>query len=349
MKNTSKKDQILAYIDKKSRELISRQQIDRNGADAVNISYDLKIDRTNVSRDLNTLWKNGLLVKIAGRPVYYLSTRELNNAYPDVHIPSYIPKNETIGAYLRSDSPDSSALNVGAQDFSRVIGAKGSLYDEIEKAKAAVSYPPYGLHTIISGNPGTEKTYIANNMVLYAINNGLRNKNCPYFEIDCRGYTDSFTEELFGVYDPVNPRKGIFQRSVNGFVVLEQIEYLPETVINLIGSALSKSYYSRLNTNEQLELRCMVILTTDLPLDDPLINNIQKYTPIRIHLNDIDSRGIYEKYELIMDLFSKEARNIHTSIKVSKDVLVTLAGMRFQNNLSELQNLVKKHLFPRLS
>ena len=341
MKNTSKKDQILAYIDKKSRELISRQQIDRNGADAVNISYDLKIDRTNVSRDLNTLWKNGLLVKIAGRPVYYLSTRELNNAYPDVHIPSYIPKNETIGAYLRSDSPDSSALNVGAQDFSRVIGAKGSLYDEIEKAKAAVSYPPYGLHTIISGNPGTEKTYIANNMVLYAINNGLRNKNCPYFEIDCRGYTDSFTEELFGVYDPVNPRKGIFQRSVNGFVVLEQIEYLPETVINLIGSALSKSYYSRLNTNEQLELRCMVILTTDLPLDDPLINNIQKYTPIRIHLNDIDSRGIYEKYELIMDLFSKEARNIHTSIKVSKDVLVTLAGMRFQNNLSELQNLVK--------
>lgn len=341
MKNTSKKDQILAYINKKSRELISRHEIDRNGADAVNISYDLRIDRTNVSRDLNTLWKNGLLVKIAGRPVYYLSIQELNKAYPNVHIPSYIPKDETISTYLQSDSPDSSILNVETQDFSHVIGAKGSLYDEIEKAKAAVSYPPYGLHTIISGNPGTEKTNIANNMVLYAVNNGLRTRNCPYFEIDCRGYTDSFTEELFGVYDPVNPKKGIFQRSNNGFVVLEQIEYLPETIINLISSAISKNYYSRLNTNEQLELKCMVILTTDLPLDDPLINNIQKYTPIRIHLNDIDSRGIYEKYELIMDLFSKEARNIHTSIKVSKDVLVTLAGMRFRNNLSELQNLVK--------
>jgi len=85
----------------------------------------------------------------------------------------------------------------------------------------------------------------------------------------------------------------------------------------------------------------MVILTTDLPLDDPLLYDIQKYTPIHIHLRDIDSRGIYEKYELIMDLFSKEARIIRTPIKVSKDVLVTLAGIKYSNNLSELQNLVK--------
>lgn len=341
MKNASKKDQILAYIRKKTRELINRQDIDHNGADAVNISYDLKIDRTNVSRDLNTLWKNGLLVKIAGRPVYYLSIQEFNSAYPNIHIPSYIPKEETISAHLLSDSPDNSIFNVETGDFSHVIGANGSLYDEIEKAKAAVSYPPYGLHTIISGNPGTEKSAIANSMVLYAVNNGLRNRNCPYFEIDCRGHTDSFIEELFGVYDPVNPKKGILQRSSNGFVVLEYIEYLPETVINLISSAISKNYYSRQNTNEQLELKCMVILTSDLPLDDPLISNIQKHTPVRIHLNDIDSRGIYEKLELIMDLFSREARNIHTSIKVSKDVLVTLAGIKFQNNLSELQNLIK--------
>ena len=86
------KERIKDYIKTNTERLIQNKNIDDNGLDAINIALDLNIDRANVSRELNDLWKEMVLIKIAGRPVFYLDYNVLHNNYPDCDIPSFIPK-----------------------------------------------------------------------------------------------------------------------------------------------------------------------------------------------------------------------------------------------------------------
>ncbi|MFQ7539304.1 MAG: sugar transporter, partial [Clostridium sp.] len=73
------------------------------GRDALNISIDLQMDRSNVSRLLNQLHHEGRLIKTQGRPTLFFARTPLENEYPDVHVPSIIPKGKSIHSYLKEE------------------------------------------------------------------------------------------------------------------------------------------------------------------------------------------------------------------------------------------------------
>ena len=170
----NRKNRIKAYIKTKTEDLIRKNHLVDGGVEAQDIAYDLKIDRTNVSRELNALWKNGELIKIAGRPVLYLGAETLEKKYADVFFPSFIPLGSSIISYINNaqNEKQSSFLNEENQ-LDNLIGATGSLSSQIDKAKAAVAYPPYGLATIIFGHAGTRKSDLADAMINYSVKDFL--------------------------------------------------------------------------------------------------------------------------------------------------------------------------------
>lgn len=342
----SRREKIQEYIRSHSEEIIVSGNIDDNGIDAEGISLDLKIDRANVSRELNQLWKSGYLIKIAGRPVFYLDSETVANAFPDAYVPSFIPKENCLSDYINSvntyKSPYDSKL-----DLSNMIGAGGSLSSIIEKAIAAISYPPYGLHTLITGNSGTEKSTLADSMVEYAIRNNIRSKKCPYYDIDCRranADVSQFERKLFGYqdeYDRSRSSKGILEMCTNGFLLLQNIDYLPQSTADLLLSLLNKGYFTRINSNSQIPVKFMMILISALPLSDEKLLPYTHYITTNIALPDIDERGIYEKLIMIMDCFAREARNIRKPLLVSRDVIVCYGYKVYTENITKMENEIR--------
>ena len=342
---STQQEKILSYIRKQTEQLLKDDKIENNGVEASDITYTLGIDRANVSRYLNALWKNGSLIKVSGRPVFYLDYQTISNAYPDVFVPSFVPANYSIKDYFKRDSEYVSPFDNNL-DLNKMLGADGSLAQIIAKAKAAVSYPPYGLNTLISGNSGTEKSTLAESMIVYAIESNIKNKNCPYFDIDCRRANvniSQFEERLFGYVDNDKDRqeKGLFEKCAGGFLIMENIDFLPQSTLELISSVLNKGYFTKVNSSKQIPLKCMLILLGSTAFDDPKLKPISHYTAINIHLPDLENRGTYEKLEAIMDCFAVEARNIKAPIRVSKDVIVCLCLKEYKENLTQLENNIK--------
>jgi transcriptional regulator with AAA-type ATPase domain len=105
----------MTRIEEVLNTLILLEKTYPNGVSATDIAEVLDADRSNISRYLNILHREGRLEKLDGRPVLY-----------------------------KSDDKNKNSLD-------KMVGANQSLAIPIEKAKAAILYPPKGLHTLILG------------------------------------------------------------------------------------------------------------------------------------------------------------------------------------------------------
>lgn len=192
-----RKDAVLDFVKEKTRKLISSGEY-KEGADALEIALALKLDRANVSKELNRLWKDGKLVKINERPVLFLDINLLQAAFPYSYIPSIINKGDKLTDYLANKtSKTSSTTKLASKDnLDKMIGSDGSLKLQIEHAKAAISYPPHGLHTLIVGNPGSGKLMFSYYMMDYAIAHNQKDKTSKFLRINCQQYRDNSDDFL---------------------------------------------------------------------------------------------------------------------------------------------------------
>ncbi len=115
------------------------------------VSQELGMDRTNVSRHLNQLCQEKRAIKLRGRPVGYQSVNQ---------------------SAKHSTAEDKGAIYESQLDL--IIGAKESLSGVIQQAKAAMLYPPKGLHTLIFGETGVGKSMFAEAMHRFACESGMR-------------------------------------------------------------------------------------------------------------------------------------------------------------------------------
>ena len=143
----TRKEKILAYVQTKNKAVTTKE-----------IADDLGILRNNVSKELNVLVRAGKLSKLAGRPVKYQSLA----AETDTLIPQ-----------TGSKMPDPAEPVLRPSIFDTMIGQKDSLKTQIEQAKAAILYPPHGLNVLITGPTGSGKTYFANAMHQFAVNQAM--------------------------------------------------------------------------------------------------------------------------------------------------------------------------------
>ena len=138
----------------------------------------LHISRNTVSQYLNEFFKEGWMVKINTRPVYYFLRETLSRKF---NVQTLDAEYEDL-QFLQQD------LNHGRRAdscFAGVIGYHLSLKSAVEKCRVAVEYPPTGLPLVLAGEKGTGKRLLAGKTWEYAKEKQVVPAESRFSELDC--------------------------------------------------------------------------------------------------------------------------------------------------------------------
>lgn len=345
----SRKERIYNYVKEVTKESMSEKEIDGIGVEALIIAQDLNLDRANVSKELNSLWKEGKILKIQTRPVLFLDSEEIKKIFSINYLPSVIYKDEKLSKFIFLNNSNQEDTKNIQDPFDSLIGSKDSLSLEVAKAKAAVSYPPHGLNTLILGKAGVGKWKFAHYMHEYALNHEYKRKDSKIIRMDCHSYKNSqsnFDINLFGATKGYlgleRNKKGLIDECNNGIIFLDNIHQLNSSYLDSLKEVLEKNTYSRVGETINRNLDCMVIASSTITdIHDDSIKFLLNYFPVNINIPNIDSRNLNEKIELILSCFSNEAVQIKLPIRFHKDILAIFVLNNYEYNLTELKNEVK--------
>ncbi|AYW45305.1 sigma 54-interacting transcriptional regulator [Tetragenococcus koreensis] len=306
----SRKQEILQLVEKNSAGLTAKQ-----------IAAFLHIDRSNVSRYLNELAKKGNIQKSAGRPVIY-----------------------------RPASGESTELTPSAEvSFDHLVGADASLKVSIQQAKAAMLYPPMGLHTIIFGETGTGKTMFAECMYQFAIQAKALAKDAPFISFNCADYAQNpqlLFGHIFGVKKGAytgadTSTTGLLAEADGGILFLDEIHRLPPEGQEMLFSFIDKGVYRPLGESSQAyEASVQIIGATTEPADT-FLGTFNRRIPMSITLPNLATRSLDERYEIIELFIKQEANRLNQPIKVEKDAILAFMLYDAQANIGQIKRDVK--------
>ena len=319
----TRKEKILAYVQTKNKAVTTKE-----------IADDLGILRNNVSKELNVLVRAGKLSKLAGRPVKYQSLA----AETDTLIPQ-----------TGSKMPDPAEPVLRPSIFDTMIGQKDSLKTQIEQAKAAILYPPHGLNVLITGPTGSGKTYFANAMHQFAVNQAMiENKNFVTF--NCADYAHNpqlLMSHLFGYVKGAftgaqEDREGLIQKANGGILFLDEVHRLPPEGQEMIFYFMDHGTYSKLGEITKVhhaDVR-LICATTEDP-ESSLLKTFVRRIPITIQMPQFEARSVREQLVLLKRLLTLEANRTQKNITVTEDVVKALLGSVTFGNVGQLKSNIQ--------
>lgn len=336
---------ILSCVQEQTRRILESGETDGQGIDAYTLSIDLKLDRANVSRTLNQLWRDGFLIKFQGKPTLFLDRKLVSEYHPGFFIPQTVAKGESLTNLIKAEENKTSQDRMSSLE--ELIGADSSLKESIAHAKACISYPPRGIHTLLCGSAGVGKNKFAHCMHSYKKALASPDSPVPFFSVSCHSFSDNprlFSQQFLGMARDIissKSRRGFLDSAKGGILFLEGIEYLSPASVDLVASVIARNYYSRIGDTSSREIQCMILASADCKPEDESIRILTESFPASICLPDLEERGIYEKIELIIQFFSEEARSLGMPMRISKDVISCLASMNYKGNLLQMSNEIK--------
>lgn len=102
-------------------------RLDELGIDAFTLALDTDFQRANISKDMNTLWKEGKLIKKTGRPTLYICRKSIEEYYPDVYIDSLLPSQFSFEEKKSDDSLEYTNL----EKLMQIIPFQNQIHDTI--------------------------------------------------------------------------------------------------------------------------------------------------------------------------------------------------------------------------
>lgn len=341
MLKIKRKELILEALDKNTSDFLNDANIIK--LDATELSGELGIARYNVSRDLNQLFEENKVIKITSRPVLFFSRRLVEEKI-GARVPFQQFANleqfmnifsETKGKYSK-DYP-----------FSELVGYSGSLANAVRQAKAALLYPPNGLHTLLSGPSGSGKTTFARFMYQYAVQVGQLYSNAPYVVFNCADYSNNqhlLLDHLFGhskhaFTGAEESKNGLVEAANGGILFLDEIHRLPPEGQEMLFSIIDRGEFYRLGESEKPQkVNLLIIGATTENIQDNILTTFLRRIPLTINLPSINDRDLSERVQLIYFCFKQEAKNIEKTLQVNEDVVRFFLQYEPKGNIGELKN-----------
>ncbi|MEW9122867.1 MAG: sigma 54-interacting transcriptional regulator [Thermotaleaceae bacterium] len=281
----------------------------------------LELHRSNVSRYLNHLYSENRIEKIQGRPVKYLPI---------------VREKAALGQeILRQDV------------FEKIIGAKESLHIPIQQAKAAILYPPNGLHTLLLGETGVGKTMFAERMHHFAIDAGILGNQAPLITFNCADYADNaqlLLGQLFGVKKGAytgadKDREGLLKKADGGILFLDEVHRLSSPGQEILFTYIDKGFFRRLgDTEEVIYANTLIIAATTESPQSYLLKTFTRRIPMVITLPSLKDRTLGERLYLIEAFFREESKRLSRSIYISKNCLISFLLYDCPNNIGQLKS-----------
>ena len=338
----NRKDRVISHLREVTARQIRTAPLDCTPLETEEIARSLQLDRANVSKLLNELWNEGEALKVQGRPILYLSLRTLQAAYPDSFFPSTLPGIAELRRLLQSGAAPS-AVPGDVQpdtlpDFLRV---------PLEGALSACAYPPYGLPLLLTSASQEDVHRLV--QLLFDRLQKQRPEDARLISIDCRGclYGEkSFLRKVFGVSKEASPdgrsAKSCFELSGSGLVHLEGIQRLPDSVLEMLLTAVDRGSFCRIGETAPRPMNATLVCSLPARADQELLNRLRKHFPCRQTILSLDDRGLNEKLTLLSRLLSQEATGIHRGLVVEKNALAYLLTAHYPAGVSELRNTLRQ-------
>ncbi|NRZ86200.1 transcriptional regulatory protein LevR/transcriptional regulator with AAA-type ATPase domain [Clostridium beijerinckii] len=337
-------DKIYKYILSNSREFTKEKLFKIKGFSAQQVAEHLGILRSNASRELNILRREKKIIKIKNRPVLYFDREQfirILNVNLNDECEEGIEINDFIN--LLEDKEDKSP-------FDSLIGFNTSLKNQIEQAKAALLYPPNGLHTLIIGSTGVGKSLFANMMYKYYKNIKQSQEDPPFIIFNCADYSNNPQLLLSHIFGHVKgaftgaekEKEGIVEKADGGILFLDEIHRLPPEGQEMVFYFMDTGTYNKLGeTDRQHKANVLLIGATTEDPNSTLLKTFIRRIPITITIPPFDERPINEKLDLVQYLLSKEAQRVNKTIKISSEAIKALIGSTNYGNVGQLKSNIQ--------
>jgi transcriptional regulator with AAA-type ATPase domain/transcriptional regulatory protein LevR len=353
------------------------------GFSAEDVAKQAHVDRTNASRDLNLLVQEGMVERIPGRPVLFVvkapfigigsgltkesredGTRRVTPLeLPDEYFPTSGPgrtydvsrrvATQPLKVTHEPGKPPAIAASVqiGAvvTSFDTLIGSDEGLKVAVQQAKAAMLYPPRGLHTLLCGPSGVGKTTFARLMHAFALELKALPPDAPFISFNCADYAGNpqlLMAHLFGVVRGAytgadRDREGLVEQANRGILFLDEVHRLPPEGQEMLFYLMDRERFRRLgDVHERRSSLLLLAATTEDPAT-ALLPTFRRRIPMTINLPGLHERTMMERYELIRAFFTTECSSIGTNIHVEPQALRALLLYESPGNIGQLRTDVQ--------
>lgn len=317
----SRKSEIFNFIVEQSRKDLSKN----DGFTTKEICEAFDMNRSAVSRELNSLVRERKLKKQRGKPVIYsiVANEKNDNALLD--------ENNSVGSV-----------------FSNFIGSSGSMEVQVNLAKAAIMYPPNGLNTIILGSTGVGKTTFAKIMYQYAKEIGRLDDESPFIHFNCADYSNNpqlLLSVLFGhakgaFTGAESDKEGLIEQANHGILFLDEVHRLPPEGQEMLFSIIDTKKYRRLGESGKSSRKAeiLILCATTENIESTLLQTFKRRFPLTLTLPDLKDRDLSERLQLIDYYFILESKKIDFEINVKGEVIQYLSSYDCDGNIGQLKN-----------
>ena len=337
-------ERIYMYIKEKSAEYTKAELKGQVGLDAQEIAGALDILRNNVSKELNELHRQGKIVKFMGRPVRYFDKESLE-AVLDLELVD--------GPCQFQDIDECRKLSGGEEEvnpFGRLIGADKSLKRQVEQAKAAILYPPDGLHTLIVGQTGVGKTLFAHMMFAYGKAMHRFGDDAPFVTFNCADYYNNpqlLISHIFGHIKGAftgaeTAKAGLVEEADGGVLFLDEIHRLPPEGQEMIFYFMDTGTFNRLGeTTRSRNAKVLIIGATTEDPNSALTKTFVRRIPNIITIKPLADRTLEEKLDILKLLFLDEVQRVKKPVRIGVESVKALIGSIGGGNVGQLKSNIK--------
>lgn len=283
------------------------------------LASELDMQRTNISCILNELCAEGKAGKRRGKPVLY----------------------------FRNAAVQTERMIVDSSSFDLLVGSEISLKGCIQKAKAAMLYPPGGLHTLLLGPTGVGKTMFAELMFKFAVENRIYEKDTPFVSFNCADYASNpqlLYSHLFGTKKgaytgAVEERAGIVEKARNGILFLDEVHRLPPEGQEMLFYLIDKCCYRPLGGVEDIQgVNVLLICATTEDENSVLLSTFKRRIPMIISLPSLMERTPEERLSLVCEFFKIEAGRTGREIVLASEVVKRFVLYHCLGNVGQLKS-----------
>lgn len=334
------KQELLKYLNNQT-DFINLDQLS-DVFTASKLAEVFEVKRNTVSHYLNQLTKEGKLVKINSRPVFYFHKEAFERHFFQLSQTQYASIDE-----IKKEQP----LFLKKQDlFSLMIGHDKSLNRVIEQIKTALNYPDNGLPVLLTGESGTGKSYLVQLIYQYCLENELIAEEAPFITLNCAQYANNpelLTSNLFGHVKGAftgadTDKSGAFEQANGGILFLDEVHRLNAEGQEKLFTYLDQGKIYRMgDTQQALNVKTRLFFATTEDLTSTFLTTFMRRIPIQVEIPPIRERTRAERQELIYSFLLRERNKIKKDLRVSGQVLSLLSGCEYKGNVGELKNTVK--------
>ncbi|MGA8943979.1 MAG: sigma 54-interacting transcriptional regulator [Thermoactinomyces sp.] len=340
-------ERIYQYLEEKACALNKEQLLETEGFSASDLASELGMLRNNVSLELNNLVRDGRVIKIKKRPVLYIPRDVIKKNFGNIIDRTILEIPSLKSLY---QAKEKSSIRPDEDPFNLLIGAEGSLKKLTDQAKAAVVYPPNGLHTLILGPTGSGKTLFAHMMHEYAKYVKKMDEKSPFIIFNCADYCHNpqlLLSQIFGhvkgaFTGAISDKQGLVEKADGGILFLDEVHRLPPEGQEMIFYFMDTGRFNKLGEVERnRKANVLIVAATTEDPSSSLLHTFLRRIPITITMPSFQGRKVQEKVELCLDLLAKEAKRIQKELRVHSDVIKALIGSTTFGNVGQLKSNIQ--------